>query len=189
MVRAGDVFVNSMLGARIVFRKTAAETNGQVCEFDFFLKPHTYVFMAHAHPIQEEHTQVVAGTMHGFRDGKEHRLSAGEKMMVPPGMFHLWGNDSDRESHWIVSFTPALKSEDFLEAVWGLAEDGQADASGLPANFFQKVVIISEFRDEIRPSMPWLQWKIGVDVLAPMGRMLGYSAYPKRSSPAARAEA
>src|SRR5215208_2189766 len=126
MVRVGDVFVNPMLGARVVFRHTAAESNGEACEFDFFLKPRTYVISPHAHPLQEEHTQVVAGSMRGVKDGKEYRLSAGEKMVVPPGVFHYWGNDSDVESHWIVGFKPALKSESFLEAVWGLAEDGQA---------------------------------------------------------------
>jgi quercetin dioxygenase-like cupin family protein len=189
MVRVGDVFVNPMLGARVVFRRTAAESNGEVCEFDFFLKPRTYVITEHMHPLQEEHTRVVKGTLYGTRDGEEHRLSPGEQMVVPPGAYHYWGNDSDEESHWIVAFRPALKSEGFLESVWGLAEDGQADAKGLPRKFFQSVVIISEFRNEIRPRMPWLKWKIGVDVLAPLGRLMGYTAYPKRTSRAAVAPA
>jgi quercetin dioxygenase-like cupin family protein len=192
MVRAGDVFVNPVTGSRVVFRKTAAETNGEVCEFDFFLPPRTAVNITeHAHPLQEETTQVVAGSLRGTRGSEPHRLSPGETMVVPPGIYHAWGNDSDEESHWIVSFRPALKSEGFLEAIWGLAEAGFSGPDGLPKNLFQGVVIISEFRDEIRPRMPWLKWKIGVDVLAPIGRLLGHSAYRKHRAPAevSRAEA
>jgi quercetin dioxygenase-like cupin family protein len=185
MARAGDVYVNPVTGSRVVFRKTAADSNGEVCEFDFFLPPRTFVNISeHAHPMQEETTQVVAGSMRGTKAGAEHRLSPGETMVVPPGVYHSWGNDSDEESHWIVSFRPALKSEGFLEAIWGLAAAGFSGPDGLPTNLFQSVVIISEFRDELRPRMPWLKWKIGVDVLAPIGRRLGYSAYLKQRAPA-----
>jgi quercetin dioxygenase-like cupin family protein len=184
MAKVGDVLVNPALGSRIVFRRTAADTNGEAVEFDFFLRPHTYVISEHLHPIQEERTKVVAGELRGVREGEERRLSAGESMVVPPGVYHYWGNDSAQESHWIVEFRPALKMEAFLEAVWGLAADGQAGSNGLPKKFLQKVVIISEFRDEVRPRMPWLTWKFAVDVLAPIGRLLGYTAYPQRSSSA-----
>jgi quercetin dioxygenase-like cupin family protein len=188
MAKSGDVLVNPALGARIVFRRTAAETNGEAVEFDFFLRPHTYVIRPHAHPFQEERTHVVAGELRGIGGGTARRLGPGESMVVPPGVLHYWGNDGDEESHWIVEFRPALKADDFLEAIWSVAARGHAGSDGLPKNFFQGVVIIAEFRKEVRPNMPWLIWQIGLHVLAPIGRWLGYSAYPHLSSPS-RSEA
>jgi quercetin dioxygenase-like cupin family protein len=179
MAQAGDVLVNPILRNRIVFRRTAAETNGESLEFDLFLKPHTYVVLEHMHPLQEERITVVAGEMRGTKGLEKHHLTAGESMVVPSGVNHYWGNDGDEESHWIIEMRPALKYEGYIEAVWGVADRGQAASTGLPKNLLQSAVIISEFRNEIRPRMPWLKWKIAVDILAPIGRRLGYSAFSR----------
>ena len=40
MAREGDVIENPVSGARIVFRKTARNTNGELLQFDLFFKPH-----------------------------------------------------------------------------------------------------------------------------------------------------
>ena len=182
MPKSGDVLVNPMLRNRIVFRRTAAETDGESLEFDLFLKPHTYVVLEHMHPLQEERITVVAGEMRGTKGAVKHRLTAGESMVVPPGVYHYWGNDGEEESHWHVVMKPALRYEAYIEAVWGVAARGEAASDGLPKKLLQSVVIISEFRNEIRPRMPWLKWKIAVDILAPIGRRLGYSALPKTST-------
>ena len=183
MVKAGDVLVNTVLRNRIVFRRTAAETNGASLEFDLFLKPHTYVVLEHMHPLQEERITVVAGEMRGTKGAVKHCLTAGESMVVPPGVYHYWGNDGEEESHWIMEMRPALKYEGYMEAVWRVAARGETASNGLPKKLFQSVVIISQFRNEIRPRMPWLKWKIAVDILAPIGRWLGYSALPTISTP------
>ena len=39
MAKPGDVIENPVTGERIVFRKTARETNGELLQFELLLKP------------------------------------------------------------------------------------------------------------------------------------------------------
>jgi hypothetical protein len=50
MAKAGDVIENPDMGTRIVFRRTAAETRGELLQFDFFVQPHKGVASEHLHP-------------------------------------------------------------------------------------------------------------------------------------------
>ena len=63
-----------------VFRKTAADTNGEYLEMDLYLAPDGHVPGAHVHPKQEERFEVLAGTMElrmgraeGRRRPRRHR--------------------------------------------------------------------------------------------------------------------
>jgi hypothetical protein len=68
MAYAGQILENPVSGERIVFRKTASDTNGELLAFELFLAPDGHVPGAHVHPQQEERFEVVKGTMK-FRKG------------------------------------------------------------------------------------------------------------------------
>ena len=58
MAYAGQVLKNPISGERIVFRKTAADTAGELLAFELFLSPDGHVPGAHVHLEQEERFEV-----------------------------------------------------------------------------------------------------------------------------------
>src|SRR5438128_1152632 len=108
LAKAGDVIENVPMGGRIIFRRTARETAGELLQFDFFLRPHKGVARAHLHPVQEERFRVVSGTMRGRVAGAAQTVASGGSVVVSPGTPHIWWNDSDGEAHLEVEFRPAL---------------------------------------------------------------------------------
>ncbi len=191
MARAGDVIENPGMGARIVFRRTAAETRGELLSFDFFLRPHKGVASEHLHPKQEERFQVVTGSMCGHLAGEERRVPAGSSATAPPGVPHIWWNDSEGEAHLVVEMRPALSIEVFFETVYGLSRTGRATSNGLPKSMLQMAVLLDAYGDEFLPlSIPTLVRHAMVRGVAPVARLLGYRpSYPEFSEPSQAARA
>jgi quercetin dioxygenase-like cupin family protein len=185
MAHAGDVLENPAMRGRLVFRKTAAETGGELLEFEFFLEPRGVIAEEHVHPRQEERMEVLAGSVRGRVAGKEATAKAGEIVVMPPGRPHVWWNDGDTETHLRVEFRPALNTEELFETFFGLARDGKTKANGVP-KILQMAVLLNEHKNEVYPAkVPVPLMKALVTVLAPVGRLRGYKAhYPEYASAA-----
>ena len=63
MAHAGLILDNPVSGERFEFRRTAADTNGELLEFDLTLAADGHVPGAHVHPEQEERFVVHSGTV------------------------------------------------------------------------------------------------------------------------------
>jgi quercetin dioxygenase-like cupin family protein len=188
MARRGESIENPLSGERMTFLKTTADTNGQSLEFEFVAPPGWSV-PEHIHPHQRERTQMISGVLSGRVAGEEIGLVEGEVRVVPAGVVHGWRNPSDEEEvRFSVEFSPALKMESGFETAWGLARDGKATKAGVPKNPLQLVVLASEHKDEVylpRPPIAVQKALFAIlDLLAPVGRLLGYRAsYPEYSAP------
>jgi quercetin dioxygenase-like cupin family protein len=98
MARAGEEIYNPIIQDRVVFLKTARDTDGELLRVDLFLSPHGGNPM-HIHPHQEEYFKVLSGTF-GVQVGEEQRsLAEGEEALVPPATPHRFFNDTDEEAH------------------------------------------------------------------------------------------
>ncbi len=53
-MKAGDVLEMRPLGMRIVFLRTAAETGGELLEYEVVGRPRGFPAQAHVHPLQSE---------------------------------------------------------------------------------------------------------------------------------------
>ena len=85
MAYAGQVIENSVSGEKITFRRTSADTNGELLEFDIELTPDGQVPGMHVHPAQEERFEVLGGTGR-FRKGlRRITAPAGDVVVVEPG--------------------------------------------------------------------------------------------------------
>jgi hypothetical protein len=62
MASAGDELVNPITGERIVFRRTAAETDGRLLEMEAFWTRPGRRAAEHVHPEMQERWDVIAGT-------------------------------------------------------------------------------------------------------------------------------
>jgi quercetin dioxygenase-like cupin family protein len=188
MAQRGESIENPLTGERMTFLKTTADTNGQSLEFEFIAPPGWSV-PAHIHPYQQERTEMISGVLSGRVAGEEIGLVAGEVRVVPSGVVHAWRNPSDQqEARFSVEFSPALKMESGFETAWGLARDGKATKAGVPKNPLQLVVLASEHKDEVylpRPPIAVQKALFAIlDLLAPVGRLLGYRAsYPEYGAP------
>jgi len=165
---------NPVSGERFSFRKTAAETGGELLQLELVLRPGGRVPVDHVHTLQEERFEVLSGRAR-FRLGKTlQELSQGESLVVPPGIAHGLRNETDDEARVLVEFRPARDMERFFEIYCGLACDGRVDKRGVP-NFLRSAVIARELQAETYlAGLPIGLQKAGMVLLAPIGRLLGY---------------
>jgi quercetin dioxygenase-like cupin family protein len=176
--------VHPVTGERIVFRKRARDTAGELLEMSLFLAPRGFIAAQHVHPNQEERFEV-SGAPVTFRVGGTERIyKPGEVAVVPAGVPHVWWNSSDREAATLVQFRPALDTETFFETFFGLASEGKVGKRGLP-NPLQMMVLARDYRREM--ALPRRQQTmLGpiAMVLAPVARAMGYRGrYDRFSGP------
>jgi mannose-6-phosphate isomerase-like protein (cupin superfamily) len=154
MAYAGQILENPLSGERIVFRKTAADTGGELLAFELFLAPDGHVPGAHVHPQQEERFEVVEGTM-TFRRGLQTVFTrAGDTVVVPPGVVHRFENAGEMPVHVLVEVRPALRMEQLFETAAALAREGRTNRKGLPKPL-ELALFVREFEQEVRaPFLP-----------------------------------
>jgi mannose-6-phosphate isomerase-like protein (cupin superfamily) len=153
MAYAGQILENPVSGERIIFRKTASDTAGEVLAFELFLTPDGHVPGAHVHPQQEERFEVVKGTMR-FRRGLETVFArAGDTVVVPPGVVHRFENAGEEPAHVLVEVRPALRMEQLFETATALARAGRTNRKGMPKTL-ELALFVREFEREVRAPFP-----------------------------------
>ena len=174
-------------GGRLIFRKTGADTDGELLEMEARYPPNSSRPPYHYHPYQEEHFEVLQGEFRTKIDGVEHIYRAGEEFSVPVNTPHWMHNISDEEGRLLWQVRPAMKTQAFLETMWGLEADNESKPNSGP-NILQLAVILREYSDEFRASSPpYPIQRILFAILAPIGRLLGYRAkYARYSGEAGR---
>lgn len=182
MARAGQTLENPAAGERLVFRRTAGETNGEALEYELEFTPRGFAAQEHLHPRQEERHEVVDGELGIVVAGRERRLGPGDVEVVLPETPHRLFAVGDRPVRAVFELRPALRSEALLETLFGLGRDGKVNAKGMP-NPLQLAVIGREFAGEGRPTRP--PAAVQRTLLAPLaafGRLFGYrGTYPQYS--------
>lgn len=187
MPRAGQEIVNPPMGVRIVFRRTAADTDGEWMECDVHVAPGRAIAEPHLHPRQTERMTVMRGWAGGVVGGESDTAETGDVREIPPGVAHAWWNASpDRDLHLRVRFTPALHTGAMFERVFAWAAEGHTDKRGIPSPL-RLAVLLDRYPDEFYPArLPVPVLKVLLRVLAPIGRLLGYRAEPPVSGAAGR---
>ena len=165
---------------RLVFLKTAEDTDGELLRFEQFVRPDHAPVPDHVHGRQEERFRVLCGRMGVRSGGRERTLEAGEEVVVPAGTPHTFWNASRRGEvlHHVVELRPALKSEGFFETVFGLRRDSKLVAGRAP-NLLMMAPVVVEYENWLAGPPVALQ-RLLFTPLALLGRLLGYRAsYPK----------
>jgi len=176
--------VHPITGERIVFRRRAADTGGELLEMTVYMAPGGFVATPHVHPGSEERFEI-GTTELMFRLGRvERSYKPGEVVVVPPGVAHTWWNPGQKEAETLVQVRPAFDMETVLETWFGLGADGKVNSRGLPSPL-QLMVLTRHFSREVEPPPP-LRW-VAIPasyILAPIGRLLGHRArYDRYSGP------
>jgi quercetin dioxygenase-like cupin family protein len=153
MAYAGQTLDNPITGERIIFRETAADTDGELLAIDLILAPDGHVPGAHVHPAQEERFEVTSGTMK-FRLGRKKVIAqAGDVVVVPAGSVHKFANAGEEPAHVRVEVRPALKMEQLFEDAVALANEGRTNGKGMPKPL-DLALFVREYEDEVRAPFP-----------------------------------
>jgi quercetin dioxygenase-like cupin family protein len=169
---AREIF-NPRTGQRMRFPLTAADTNGELLRIESTNPPTGVAEPVHVHPKQETHAEVVSGTLRFVVDGRERRLGPGDAITIPAGAPHHFCNDGDEDAIAIQAARPALRTQEFFETYFGLAERGELDEHGAPS-LLRSAVLGPAFADEIRlASPPWPIQRVAYALLGPIARLRG----------------
>jgi hypothetical protein len=138
------------------------------------------------HPYQESRAEVRAGTLRFLVDGATRRLGPGDAITIPAGVPHHFANDGDEDAVAIQELRPALRTAEFFQTYFDLAERGELDQHGKPS-LLRSAVLGPQFAAEIRlVSPPWPIQRAEYALLAPIAHLRGYthtpSPYPPQST-------
>jgi quercetin dioxygenase-like cupin family protein len=172
-VPAGDVIDNPAARMQLRLIRTASETDGDLLEMEATYEPGSVEPLEHFHPRQEEHFEILAGSMEA-QLGNEHRtLVAGDSIDIPAGTVHAMWNSGGEQARVLWQTRPALRTEEFFRLVGRLAEEGKLTPKG-PSNPLIGASVMQEFRDEFRPTNPPAAVQaVAFPVLAVAARILG----------------
>jgi quercetin dioxygenase-like cupin family protein len=186
MARVGRTIEHPLSGERLTFLDTAATTDGRFLRMRFEMAPGGSLPRPHTHPSGAEEFEVVGGRVQMAVAGRRRVAEAGETVVVPRGVSHVWGNPFDDPASVIVTLRPALDMETFFETWFGLARAGKVDPRTQMPAFLQLVAIAHAYRDGIgTPGIPGLAMRGLAAVLAPIAHARGYrSSYPEYSEAA-----
>lgn len=195
MAKAGQVFENPVTGERMLYNKTAYETNGKELDIEFFVKPGADTGLAaHFHPSFAELAEIIAGSAHYKVGQTELTAEAGDMLMLPRNVPHVhpW-NTGNEVLHWrkITRLdTPDQEmlqaAANFFESLYALAQQGKVGENGLPTNPLQLFVLLHSLEPSAYVAgLPlWLQRPL-FSIAAVIGQALGYKPYyPAVSVPA-----
>ena len=157
MANAGDVLDMEQLGCRVQLIRTAAETDGELVEFDVIGRPRGFLVQSHLHVGQVERYEVMAGTLKIVANGREHLLGPGETMEVPAGTAHrqLPGDEAP-DGHVRIQVSPAGSTQAFLERVAAMCAAGEFNRFGFPKPV-AGARLVSDFGDEGHAAHPPLR--------------------------------
>jgi len=170
----------------LTLRRSAAETGGQLLELEAEWRSHSARPPEHLHPSQDEHFEILSGSMTVRIAGEERIVSAGDKFDVPAGTPHeMWTTGEPARALWQVR--PALRTQTFFETIWGLAGDGKLNSKGAPG-ILQGALLAQEYSDVFRLTKPPRPvQKVAFALLAPIARLRGHRGrYDRYSGPQAR---
>jgi quercetin dioxygenase-like cupin family protein len=148
MARTGDELVNPISGERVVFRRTAEDTAGELLEMDVHWERPGRRAPEHRHPQMEERWEVIAGNACFRIGGVEQTGGPGDTAVAPPGVTHEAWNPGEEPAHVRIQMRPALRWEQFVERLFALATDAHARGRDAPEPA-SLLALMVEFPSEI----------------------------------------
>lgn len=182
MARKGQILKNPQSGDSYEFLETAKETNGERVSIKVTLKTKGPLVPDHMHTIQDESFEVLSGKLTILSEGKTTIFSPGDKIAFPKNKPHNHYNDDDKvDTVFIQTLTPALDFEYLLETIVGLSTDGKMPNG--KAGLIQELVILKYIDSKsFLINIPLGVQKLLMNIVAPIGRLLGYRAVYKKYS-------
>jgi uncharacterized protein YndB with AHSA1/START domain/quercetin dioxygenase-like cupin family protein len=153
MAKAGDVLSMPQLGCSVKLIRTAAETGGELVEFDVLGRPRGFLVQPHVHVGHVEHYEVLAGSFKLIENGNEHILGPGQTMQTEADVVHRQMPGPGADGHVRVQVRPAGSTQAFLERLAELCAAGQFNRFGFPKPV-AGARLVTDFGDEAHAARP-----------------------------------
>ena len=178
MAHAGQAIANPVTGERVVFRATAADTDGHLLSMDYHAPAQHLIGPLHIHPRQEERSEVVAGN--DARTGRwpeadgACRRGSRRRAWCASYLAQRWRRGAS--CHRRVS--PGPEHRDGARGLVRARASGSVNRRGMPAAL-QMAVLMSDHLDEMAaPLVPLRVQRAMLDALAAIARRRGYRSEP-----------
>lgn len=129
----------------------------------------------HFHPAQDEHFEVLAGSIRVKLDGRERVLAAGEQIEIARGAVHQIWNPAGEPARVLWRTAPGGRTLQWFRAIDRLHREGRVGGKGMPGPL-AFAVLLTEYRDVFRLAGPDPLLRPALAALALLGRARGYSA-------------
>src|SRR5690606_4579885 len=174
----GQIITNPVNGDRYEYLETAKDTGGERVTMKVMLQTKGQLVPDHYHVYQEETFEILSGTLTVLINGKTTKLAAGEKRTLPKNKPHNHYNNEDLPVSYIHTVTPALDFDYLIENLVGLAADGKQKNGKF--GLMQELVTLKYLDSKtFLAGIPYGIQVVLMNVLAPIGRWMGYRAIYK----------
>lgn len=124
----------------------------------------------HIHALEDEHGQVLSGTLSASLDGKTLTVATGGMARFPKGSAHRWWNAGDDELVFQGIATPAVDLDRFLHALFEVLNAG---ASNRPPLFYLAHVLHRHRKTQTTLVMPRIIQSVIFPITILIGTVLG----------------
>lgn len=131
-------------GETLTITKSAAETNGQVTEFEGMDEPGIGPPM-HVHFKQLEQVKVIRGNMRVKTITREFSLAEGEEYVFAPGEAHQFWNEGDQKLHYSGYVKPSNNYEYFIRHIYQSANEAKDDKPSP----FDAAFLLTKYKSEM----------------------------------------
>ena len=131
-MQAGDVLEMEPLGVRMEVLRSGEETGGELFEMEVTGRPRGFLDQRHIHPEQTERIEVIEGRMKVAMNGREHIVTAGQAIEIPPGTPHTQVPVGAGPGRIRITALPAGQTGAFLKRLDELCREGQFMRAGFP---------------------------------------------------------
>jgi mannose-6-phosphate isomerase-like protein (cupin superfamily) len=129
----------------------------------------------HFHPSQEEHFEVLEGTLTARVEGEKRDLGPGDALDIPRGAKHQMWNRTGWPARALWQKRPAGRTESWFRSIDALHREGRVGRKGMPGPLAYGV-FLTEYRDVFRLAVPDLLTRPVLWILGAIGRLRGYRA-------------
>lgn len=128
----------------------------------------------HLHPAQDEHFEVLAGTLRAVVGDEERTLGPGETLEIPRGTPHQMWNPGGEQARVVWQTRPRGRTEQWFTALDTLQRQGRVGGNGLPGPLAFGA-LLTEYSDVFRLVVgPDPVVRGALAVLGAVGRLRGY---------------
>jgi quercetin dioxygenase-like cupin family protein len=124
----------------------------------------------HVHLVEREESEVVAGVLSAVVGGTAIKVRAGESAVFPAGVLHRWWNAEDQSLQIKGRVVRVVDLDRFLEAVFAVANAGQAGRMPL---FYMAHVMYRHRRTQRIAAIPRVLQLVVLPAIVFVGALLG----------------